>query len=128
MRFWTLPFGSVFLSLIGYLKDKSMKIVKEKFKFEPKFNFYWGRIYFISDNKEKKTKILWAATHEYLRKQFLTEAPSGKEIDSFVNKVVQNWKRAGRSVFKRDLEYDIYAVFPGEKEVALSWLKENRKA
>lgn len=105
-----------------------MKIVKEKFKYEAKSNFYWGRIYFISDNKEKKMKILWAATYEFLRKQFLTETPSEKEIDLFANKVVQTWKRKQRSVFKRELEYDIYAASPEEGGKVALWLKENPKA
>ena len=105
-----------------------MKIVKERFKFETKFNLYWGRIYFISDDKRWKTKILWAATREYLREILLTEKPNEDELDKFANKIVQKWKTVKRGVFVRGLHYDIHGISPAEEAAALRFFKENPKA
>jgi len=78
-----------------------MKIVKEKFKTDHNNKLYWGRVYFISDNREWKTKILWAMSFEWVRRQLQTERWSDREVDKLVNKtVVSRQKNEKRKIFK----------------------------
>jgi len=50
-----------------------MRIVKEKFKTDQNNKLYWGRVYFISDDRQYKTKLIWAMSFEWVRRQLLAE-------------------------------------------------------
>jgi len=108
-------------------QDKKMKIIKEKFKFDKKFNFYWGRLYFISDSKEWKTRILWAASHEWVRRMVMLETWPDEEVDRLVNKTVIKWKKAGNKVFRQDVHYDVNGTSQEEEAVGKALLLDKDK-
>ncbi len=94
-----------------------MKIFKEKFKKNDRERFYWSRVYFISDNKEWKTKILWAMSFEWVRRQLLAETWKDDDVDKLVNKIViMKWKGMGRKVFSHKTQYDPWAANDAEKK------------
>ncbi len=106
-----------------------MKIVKEKFKTDNKGKFYWGRVYFISDNREWKTKIIWAASFEWVRRQLAQERWLPADVEKLLNKiVVQKWKNAGRAVFSHQTQYDPWATDEKEKSILLEFIRQRSEA
>lgn len=104
-----------------------MKIIKEKFKFERRLNYYWGRIYFISDNKEWKTRILWAASREWVRRKVMLEAWPDEEVERLVNRFVIKWKKEGKKVLRQDVHYDVNGTSPEEEAVGKALLLDKDK-
>ncbi len=106
-----------------------MKIFKEKFKKNERERFYWGRVYFISDTREFKTKILWAMSFEWVRRQLLAEAWKDEDVDKLVNKiVVTKWKDAGRKVFSHQTQYDPWAADEKESAALMKFIIERSRA
>jgi hypothetical protein len=104
-----------------------MKIIKEKFKFEQKIGFYWGRIYFISDSKEWKTRILWAASREWVRRKVRLETWPDEEVERLVNKFVIKWKKVGNKAFRQDVHYDVNGTSPQEETTGKALLLDKDK-
>lgn len=104
-----------------------MKIIKEKFKFEQKTGFYWGRIYFISDNKEWKTRILWAASREWVRRKVMLEIWPEEEVERLVNKFVIKWKKVGNKIFRQNVHYDVNGVTLEEEAAGKALLLDKDK-
>ena len=100
-----------------------MKIIKEKYKFDGKLNIYWGRIYFISDNKEWKSRVLWYATYEYLRQRLRIEKMNDRELDHFANIVVNKWKKLKNGIFRKEAYYDVYKL-DAEADGGLDYLRD----
>lgn len=120
---------SLILALTRGRPLKKMKIFKEKFKKNDRERFYWGRVYFVSDNKEWKTKILWAMSFEWVRRQLLAETWKDDDVDKLVNKVVvMKWKSAGRKVFSHKTQYDPWAVDDAEKKSLQEFIIGRSKA
>lgn len=106
-----------------------MKIFKEKFKKKDRERFYWGRVYFISDNKEWKTKIIWAMSFEWVRRQLQAEIWKDDDVDKLVNKiVVAKWKNAGRKVFSHKTQHDPWAVSETENKLLQDFIIERSRA
>jgi len=106
-----------------------MKIVKEKFKKNIKDRFYWARVYFISDNREHKTKVIWAASFEWVRRQLLAETWSDADVEKLVNKIiVQKWKNAGRAVFNHKTQYDPWGINDEENAFLRKFAQERSEA
>ena len=83
-----------------------MKIVKEKFKTDRDSKIYWGRVYFISDNRGAKTKLLWAMSFEFVRRQLLAEKWNEAEVERLVNiAVVNKIKETKRQVFNFPVKF-----------------------
>jgi len=106
-----------------------MKIVKEKFKKNDRERFYWGRVYFISDTREWKTKIIWAMSFEWVRQQLHLESWKDEDVDKLVNKiVVQKWKNAGRAVFSHQTQYDPWGTNDAENNSLRAFIIERSEA
>lgn len=106
-----------------------MKIFKEKFKKNDRLGFYWSRVYFISDSREHKTKIIWAMSFEWVRQQLSLDTWTDADVDKLVNKiVVQKWKDTGRGVFSHQTQYDPWYVNDKEKEFLLKFIIERSEA
>jgi 23S rRNA G2445 N2-methylase RlmL len=102
-----------------------MKIVKEKFKTDHKNKLYWGRVYFISDNREWKTKIMWVMSFEWVRLQLFSEKWQDAQVDKLVNKVVvPKWKNAGRVIFNRKVQFDVRVADEKEKTSLLGFIQK----
>ncbi len=105
-----------------------MKIVKEKFKYDTLRQIYWGRVYFFSDSKEWKTRILWAASREWVRRKVMLEQWPDKEVERLVNKIVNKWKIKGNAIFRQAAHYDAYGATKEEEEACGTFLREKDKA
>ncbi|MCU0653252.1 MAG: hypothetical protein MUD10_03250 [Candidatus Pacebacteria bacterium] len=106
-----------------------MKIFKEKFKKNDRERFYWGRVYFISDNREHKTKVIWAMSFEWVRRQLLLETWKDEDVDKLVNKiVVRKWKETGRAVFSHQTQYDPWGVNDLENNFLQKFIIERSEA
>ncbi|HOI97399.1 MAG: hypothetical protein WA103_02250 [Minisyncoccales bacterium] len=102
-----------------------MKIIKEKFKTDKNNKLYWGRVYFISDDRQHKTKLIWATSFEWVRRQLLAETWKDGDVDRLVNKiVVRKWKDAGRAVFLRQTRLDFWGAGDEENEFLRRFTKE----
>jgi protein-tyrosine phosphatase len=104
-----------------------MKIIKENFKDYKRRNWYWGRVYFISDNREHKARVLWGATLEFVQNDIEKEAIDKKDVERFVNRVVNKWKEQKNAVYFPNPHFDAYASDPKELDELLSFLRENDK-
>lgn len=101
-----------------------MKIIKEKFKTDAKNRLYWGRVYFISDNREWKTKLLWAMSFEFVRHELLAETWKDSDVDHILNKAVVNrQKETGREIFRQSVKQVAYGIGPEEKGQLLDYLR-----
>lgn len=65
-----------------------MRIVKEKFKTDKNNELYWGRVYFISDNRKWKTKIIWGASFEFVRRCLGIDGWKNEDVDKSFNKFI----------------------------------------
>lgn len=104
-----------------------MKIIKEKFKEDKRRGLCWGRVYFISDNREHKVRILWAATHDFIKNNLGKEILDKNDVERFVNGVVNKWKEKKNGVFLPNPRFDVYASAPEEEKELLMLLRENDK-
>jgi len=104
-----------------------MKIIKENFKEDKRRDCYWGRIYFISDNREYRVRILWGATAEYIKNNLGKEIIDKNDVEHFVNTVVNKWKEKKNAVFLPNPRFDVYAATPEEENALLALLRENDK-
>lgn len=90
-----------------------MKIQKEKIIQEFDRDLYWTRLFISSDNGSRETKILAAASEEYLRD--VNKLPGGSKLaqshlEQWLDSVEQKWTRLGEMVFNQDVHYDVYSV------------------
>jgi hypothetical protein len=106
---------------------RNMKIIKEKFKKDARTGFYWGRVYFISDNRDRKARILWGFSLEFARKKLEKDIIDKDDIEHIINAVVNKWKAVGNSVFKPSFHYDAFASGAEEKQALLDLLSSNDK-
>lgn len=104
-----------------------MKIIKEKFKEDKRRDCYWGRIYFISDNREYKARLLWAATREFVLNSLAKETIEKGDVDRFVNGVVNKWKVLKKGVFFPNPRFDVYAASPEDEDKLSQLLRDNDK-
>jgi hypothetical protein len=104
-----------------------MKIIKEKFKKDAHSGFYWGRVYFISDNRGRKARVLWGFTAEFAQKKLGKSEINNDDIDHIINAIVNKWKGAQNSVFLPSFHYDAYAANAQEKQALLEYLRSNDK-
>lgn len=92
-----------------------MKIFKEKFKRDIKNQLYWGRVYFIADDRAAKTKYYWAMSYEYVQQQLLQETWKDDDVDHLLNKQVVNpIKETKRKIFNSPVKFFVLGI--GEKE------------
>ena len=105
-----------------------MKIIKEKFKTDRDGLLYWGRVYFIADNREAKTKVLWAMSFERVRRQLLAETWREEEVDRLVNKVVVfQHKGLGRKIFAAATRIAAFGISREEEAALTVYLQEQEK-
>ncbi len=101
-----------------------MRIVKEKFKTDRDNLLYWGRVYFISDDRQHKTKLIWAMSFEWVRRQLLAEEWRSDDVDKLINKIaVRKWKDTGRAVFLRQTQFDFWGANDAENEFLRQFTK-----
>lgn len=105
-----------------------MRIVKEKFKTDRNNKLYWGRVYFIADNREAKTKLIWAMSFEWVRRQLLAETWREDEVDRLVNKVVVfQHKAMGRKIFTAATRIAAFGINRAEDAALTVYLQEQEK-
>lgn len=105
-----------------------MRIVKEKFKTDRNNKLYWGRVYFIADNREAKTKLIWAMSFERVRRQLLAEIWREDEVDRLVNKIVVfEHKNLGRKIFSAPTRIAAFGINPEEEAALRVYLQEQEK-
>ena len=105
----------------------NMKIIKENLKEDKRRNWYWGRIYFIADNRAHKSRVLWGATAGYIQNNLGKEKIDKNDAERFVNTVVNRWKEKKNAVFLPNPRFDVYAATPEEENGLLAFLRENDK-
>ena len=106
-----------------------MRIVKEKFKTDQNNKLYWGRVYFISDDRQYKTKLIWAMSFEWVRRQLLAEIRKDGDVDKLVNKIaVRKWKDTGRAVFLRQTQVDFWGAVDEENKFLRPFTKARFEA
>lgn len=102
-----------------------MKIVKEKFKTDRNNKLYWGRVYFISDDRERKTKLFWAMSFEYVRRQLLQETWKDEDVDHLLNKeVVNRVKETKRKVFNFPVKFFTHGIDQKDESDLITFLQE----
>jgi hypothetical protein len=102
-----------------------MKIVKEKFKTDRNNKLYWGRVYFISDDRERKTKLFWAMSFEYVRRRLLAETWKDEDVDHLLNKeVVNRVKETKRKVFNRPVKFSVNGIDQKEDTDLMVYLEK----
>lgn len=104
-----------------------MQIIKENYKFDPRADVYWGRIFFRTDNHQWRARILWFASYEYVRRARKIEKLNDEEMSRFIHHIVFKWKQVKNKVFKPDVHYDIYVTDRAQEPAALAYLKEKDK-
>ncbi len=105
-----------------------MKIVKEKFKTDRNNSLYWGRVYFIADNRGAKTKLLWAMSFEWVRRQLLAEAWKDEDVDHLLNKeVVNRVKETKRQIFNRPVKFFVCGLDQKDQVDLTRYLEERDK-
>jgi len=104
-----------------------MKIIKEKPKFDGKMNAYWGRVYFISDSRDRKARILWFASLAFLRDTLKKDKPAPADIDHFINRIVETYKKEKNKVFFPVVRYEVYVAGPEDKSLAHESLRKKDK-
>jgi hypothetical protein len=105
-----------------------MKIFKEKFKTDRKNNLYWGRVYFISDDRMRKTKLFWTMSFEYVRRQLLAETWKDEDVDHLLNKeVVNRVKETKRKVFNFPVKFSVNGINQIEDSYLMEYLQERDK-
>ncbi len=105
-----------------------MKIFKEKFKTDQNNKLYWGRVYFIADNREAKTKLLWAMSFEWVRRELLAETWKDDDVDHLLNKkVVNKIKETKRKVFNSSLKLLAQGIDPKDEANLILYLQERDK-
>jgi hypothetical protein len=104
-----------------------MKIIKENFKEDKRRNWYWGRIYFISDNRYRRSRVLWGVTLESAQKKLDRGLVDRSDVERVINSIVDRWKTEKNAVFFPVVRYDAYATDPKEKDELLAFLRENDK-
>lgn len=102
-----------------------MKIFKEKLKVDLKSRLYWGRVYFISDDRERKTKLFWAMSFEYVRRRLLAETWKDEDVDHLLNKeVVNRVKETKRKVFNRPVKFSVNGIDQKEDTDLMVYLEK----
>lgn len=105
-----------------------MKIVKEKFKTDKNNKLYWGRVYFIADNREAKTKLIWVMSFERARRELFAETWRDDEIDRLVNKVViAHHKSLGRKIFSTATRIVAFGINREEEAALTVYSREQEK-
>jgi hypothetical protein len=104
-----------------------MKIIKEKFKEDRRRACYWGRVYFISDNRDRKARLLWGATRDFIKNNAAKDVLDKNDVERFVNTVVNKWKVLKNAVYFPNPRFDVYAATPEEEQALLALLRENDK-
>ena len=101
-----------------------MKIFKEKFKVDLKNKLYWGRVYFISDDRVRKTKLFWGMTFEYVRHQLLSETWKDDDVDRLLNKeVVNRIKETKRKIFNMPVKFSVNGIDQKEDTELMAYLE-----
>ncbi|MFA6375968.1 MAG: hypothetical protein WCX69_01025 [Candidatus Paceibacterota bacterium] len=105
-----------------------MKIYKEKFKTDRNNKLYWGRVHFISDDRGAKTKLFWAMSFEYVRRQLLQETWKDEDVDHLLNKeVVNRVKETKRKIFNRPVKFSVNGIDQKEDTELMLYLEERDK-
>jgi len=105
-----------------------MKIHKEKFKTDAKNGIYWGRVYFISDNREAKTKVFWIMSFEFVRSIMLQDSWSEADVDRLLNKeIVNSVKETKRKVYNSPVKFVVRGIDPQEEAELTLYLQERDK-
>lgn len=105
-----------------------MKTVKEKFKTDAKNRLYWGRVYFIADNREAKTKLFWAMSFEFVRRKLLSETWKDGDVESLLNKeVVYRAKGTKRKIFNFPVKFSVNGNNKEEDARLTLYLQERDK-
>lgn len=86
-----------------------MNVIKNKLEIDFHRDIYWGTIYFISDDEKKKSKIFISASLEYFNDTLGLREPSSKQLEDFLNNVIEKWKVLSEDIFKQNLHYDVYS-------------------
>jgi len=101
-----------------------MKIIKERFKTDRNNKLYWGRVYFISDDRGAKTKLYWAMSYEYVRHQLLAEAWKDEDVEHLLNKeVVNRVKETKRKIFNRPVKFSVNGIDQKEDSELMLYLE-----
>ena len=102
-----------------------MKIYKEKFKTDQKNRLYWGRVYFISDDRGAKTKLLWTMSFEWVRRQLLCETWKDSDVDHLLNvKIVNKIKEEKRKIFSFPIKFAMHGIDQEENSKLSQYLQE----
>ena len=102
-----------------------MKIYKEKFKTDRNNKLYWGRVYFISDDRAAKTKVFWTMSFEYVRRQLLQETWKDEDVDHLLNcEVVNRVKETKRKVYNSPVKFITRGINPKEDAELVLYLQE----
>lgn len=105
-----------------------MKIFKEKFKTDLKNKLYWGRVYFISDDRGRKTKLFWVMSFEFVRRHLLAESWKDEDVDHLMNKeVVNRTKETKRRVFNYPVKFSVHGIDQKEDAELTLYLQERDK-
>jgi hypothetical protein len=101
-----------------------MKIVREKIKENIDRDIYWTRIYFESEDKNRKSKVLACASWEYILDSNRIKEIKDIHIDNWREIVIKKWESLGDDIFNEEVHYDVYANTPEGKINGLEFLKE----
>ena len=105
-----------------------MKTERQKLKEDSTRDLYWSRIYFISDDGLKKSKVLLCASFEYIQQLLKKDAFEEADFDSWLEKVVKKWIKLKDDIFNQDIHYDVYATTKEGEANGLDFLLEKAKS
>jgi hypothetical protein len=82
-------------------------------------------VYFISDDRGAKTKLFWAMSFEFVRRQLLVEKWSEEDVDHLVNKkIVMRQKDEKRKTFNFPVKFRACGINDEEQAKLDLYLQE----
>ncbi len=106
-----------------------MRIIKEKFKTDKNSGLYWGRVYFISDNRKWKTKIIWAASFGFVHRCFGADDWSNEDVGKVFNKfIMPDLKSVKLDASLPKTICRSFADLPAEKTALADYLRQREEA
>lgn len=104
-----------------------MKIKKEKLHENFKRDTYWTRIYFESEDKERKSVVLVCVSEEYIWDLFGAREPEKVKLEQWLEGIVKKWDSLSDKIFDKEIHYDVYTNTPEGMTNGLEFLQKEIK-
>lgn len=105
-----------------------MKIATQKIQEDTSRDLYWGRIYFLSDDESRKSKVLLCASFEFLQQLLGKDRFQDADFESWLKAAIDKWSKLGDEIFNQDIHYDTYATTKEGEAKGLDFLLEKAKS